>query len=96
MIQEYVEINDGFVVAPIAKRNDERVPQFMPPRFSASITGVSPRPQVGWEYDGTSFFPATRPNPNLAPPEATNRELLLALQVDVTTILQLLTPGPPP
>jgi len=89
---KYAEVNNGFVVG-FHERTDSRVPEFSPPRIAVKVT--PPFPTIGDEYDGTFFFPPTRPNPNLLPPPETNREILEETRKLVEQILTKLTPGPP-
>jgi len=94
-MRKYAEIINGFVVDNNVVRPDKRIPEYAPPRFAVRIDNLPSEPEIGWEYDGTDFFPPTRPNPNLTPPPPTNRELLLDIQATVNEILQKVTPGPP-
>jgi len=94
--RKYAEIMNGFVVDKIQRPDgDGLVPEFVAPRFAIRIDNLPSEPEIGWEYDGINFFPPTRPNPNLIPPPPTDRDLLEEIRADISSILALLTPGPP-
>jgi len=90
-MRRYAEVKDGFVIG-FHERNDKRIPEFS---GRIAVLVKVPFPSIGDEYDGTTFFPPTRPNPNLAPPPETNREILEETRRLVEQILTQLTPGPP-
>jgi len=94
-MRKYAEIYHGFVVG-FHQRTDKLVPEFVPPRFAVRIDRLPVVPVIGDEhFGGKSFGPPSRPNPNLAPPPETDREILEETRKLVEQILTLLTPGPP-
>ena len=71
----YAEIYRSFVVG-FHERNDMRRPEFEAPRIAVRVDMLTQQPSIGDEWTGRNFIVPSRPNPNLAPPPATDRELL--------------------
>jgi len=93
-MRKYAEIYNGFVIGK-PERTDKRVPEFEPPRFAIRIDDLAGEPAIGDEhFGGTNFGAPTRPNPNLAPPPETNREILEETRELVQQVLALLPPRP--
>jgi len=82
-MRKYAEVHQGFVIG-FHERDDMRRPEFVG-SIAVRIDMLNPQPSIGDEWDGRQFKAPTRPNPNLAPPPLTNRQLL-------ERILELLEP----
>ena len=74
-MRKYAEIFKGFVVA-FAERDDEVRPEYAGSRSAIRIDMLINQPVAGDEWTGRRFQSPTRPNPNLAPPPPSDRQLL--------------------
>lgn len=72
MSERYLaHVIDGVVVG-VSVISDETPEEFyaaIAPEFDAlaEVTGLTPRPDIGWSYDGTTFTPPPSPDPDPAP-----------------------------
>lgn len=81
-MKDYVRLENNAVVEFLTIQEGQDITQMFPPIFTwVEITGVVPRPDYGWTYDGSVFSAPVIPEPS-------SEELALVARIERERLLR--------